>query len=143
MKKMLIVLLPGLFLISCSKNGGFPDTLQITLESISTNQVHLQDSLVVSIGFKDGSADALDSVFFRENNTTLYSGFLSKAIPSFPTKTDEQGNIILTLNYVSDIGQPNNPNGQPDTSAFSFFVKDQAGISSDTVQTTPIIIFQD
>ncbi|HUX85205.1 MAG TPA: hypothetical protein VMV20_08215 [Chitinophagaceae bacterium] len=97
--------------------------------------------MTIFLAFTDGKPDVLDSVFFRENNTTRYTGFLSKQIPTFPTKNNEQGDMIITLNYISDIGQPNNPNGDPDTSAFSLFIKTVDGVSSDTIQTPPIIIY--
>ncbi|HVB04584.1 MAG TPA: hypothetical protein VNE41_12795 [Chitinophagaceae bacterium] len=141
MKKFIPVLVSVLLFWSCTKKGSFPNSPQITLESVSSYQLHPADSLVILLGFKDGQADVLDSVFFRENLTTRYSGFLSKSIPSFPAKNDEQGDIVLTLNYLSDIGQPINPNGDPDTSAFSLYIKDMKGQFSDTVETPPIVIY--
>ncbi len=143
MKSLLAVLVAVLLLWSCSKSGNFPNTPQITLESVSPTLLHLGDSMTIFLGFTDGSADVLDSVFFRENSSTRYLGFLSKPIPTFPNKTNEQGDMIITLNYISDIGQPNNPNGDPDTSAFSIFIKTAGGVSSDTIQTPPIIIYPD
>jgi hypothetical protein len=141
MKKLVPVLAAVMFFWSCKKSGTFPSTPQITLESVGPTLLHLGDSMTIFLSFRDGQADILDSVFFREDNTTRYNGFLSKAIPSFPTKTNEQGDLIITLNYITDIGQPTNPNGDPDTSAFTIFIKDQGGISSDTIQTPPIIIY--
>lgn len=135
-------LLPLLGLsLACNKNGAFPAVgPEISFQSMNGNVVPNGGTLVITLGFKDRKGDIQDTMFLSK----FISGQLSYSDLPYPIPKDVpqtknlQGQIVLTLGYITDIGQPQN--NHPDTAVFQMYMKDLAGHSSDTVNTPPVII---
>lgn len=145
--KRLCLCLPVLVLLiaSCSKNGSFPTSPDLTFKTITPQEVHNGDSIQVVCSFRDKEGDLQDSIFYRPNSLLNNAGdsgvFGDYQIPNFPTHRNLEGDIILVLygglDYQVPIG------GASDTLYFDIFIKDRAGHSSDTVKTTPVVVFGD
>jgi len=140
MKRHYLVMIPILMLVaaSCGKNGNFSSTPTLTFTSVTPDDVASFDSMQIVCAFTDKEGDIQDSIYYRASNG-LTTDFVGYAIPSFPTQKNLQGNIILQLYPGLDFPAPVG-GAAADTVYISIFIKDQAGHSSDTVQTTPIIV---
>lgn len=141
MKRLSWILVPAiiLFASACGKNGGFSSTPSLTFKSIGPGEIHSGDSLLIECNFTDKEGDIQDSVYYRASNSGEYASY---AIPNFPKQPNLKGNIILELYGGLDFTVPPG-GGIPDSIYFNVFIKDVKGHSSDTVQTTPIIVYGD
>lgn len=123
---------------SCGKNGNFSSTPSLTFKSIAPDDVTSGDSLQIVCSFTDKEGDIQDSIYYRSSNG-LTPDFVGYPIPDFPAQHNLQGNIILQLYPGLDFPAPPG-GGEADTVYVNVFIKDKAGHSSDTVQTTPILV---
>jgi hypothetical protein len=135
---LLILSLIVLLAISCSKKGDFPSVPDITFKSIGPSVVRTGDSISIVLGFKDKEGDINgDTVFFRASNSSVFGSY---RIPEFPAQHNLEGNIILILQN-NDFADPNSAGGI-DTIYFDLYIKDLHGHLSDTVQTSPVVVYQ-
>lgn len=141
--KLLVSALMGCLLLSCGKNGAFPDIPQITFKSISPGEVHysqIPDGAVgiqIVMGFRSAKNIRQDSVYVEQSNSP---GFFPYPMPQdIPDQNNLQGNIIFNV-FKTRIITSQNPRG--DTVFFKVFVRDPAANkNTDTIQTSPIVIF--
>lgn len=137
---LLIIPLISFLLVSCGKNGAFPSTPRLTFKSISPSQVAASDTNIqVSIvcGFRDGQGDISGPVYFMQSNNASAGFDSTYTLPSLPAQNNMQGNLILQLSS-NDILFP--VSSGTDTVSFYLFIKDAAGHSSDTIQTSRIML---
>lgn len=140
MKRLYLVMIPIVILVaaSCGKNGSFSSTPTLTFTSVTPDDVVSFDSMQIVCAFTDKEGDIQDSIYYKSSNG-LTSDFVGYPIPNFPAQHNLKGNIILQLYPGLDFPAPAG-GAAADTIYISVFIKDQAGHSSDTVQTTPIIV---
>ena len=141
-------------LFSCTKLG-FTTAPKLQFETVSTNEIRRDESIIFSLSFTDkegdiSSAQSGDSVLWvskevqngctASNFTTYYPS------PEFPEQNFLKGTIEVRYTYgfsgpYPPIGDPACPD-KSDTCIFRFVLKDKAGNISDTVSSTPVVIIK-
>lgn len=127
-----------LLVASCGKHSNFSSSPSLTFKSVVPGDVAAFDSMQIVCSFTDKEGDIQDSIYYKSSNG-LTEDFAGYAIPDFPSQHNLEGDIILQLYPGLDFPAPAG-GAAADTIYISVFIKDKAGHSSDTVQTTPIIV---
>ena len=124
-------------LTGCKKNK-FNSTPSLKLKSVSSEIIPAGSGILFTLSFTDAEGDLNDSLYIEkiEPNCSLSNFSDHYIIPSFPTSTNEEGDILVNFSY-NDIPPKCQQN---DTAVFRFAIKDKANHMSDTVSTPPIII---
>lgn len=141
MKRLYLYILSGLalpaLLTSCGKKDHFPSTPDLQFESINPNVAEAGKDTLISIvcSFKDKEGDIGGFVYFRQSNFPDFDSTYS--LPSLPQQPNMQGNIILQL-HSNDIIFPFSSG--TDTVTYFLYIKDQAGHTSDTVETSKVVL---
>lgn len=148
MKVFALMALAGLLLAACNKDD-FQTKPKIEVSSANPDVVGVGGGLTISLTFTDKEGDVDDSIYIirQRLNVRDVSAGKVRTIPfdiaSFPDK--QKGNIDINLDYTlltfnnSAIPLPGSLS-EPDTLAFSFFIKDAAENTSDTVTLNKNII---
>ena len=137
-------------LISCDKNK-YTTKPQITIKSVSPDEMTRDHILSIVLEFTDKEGDITDSMYFvkqilNENQKGTFQEFLISRIklPIYPKAI--QGEMEIRLARKIGFGVPlmGDPlTAQNDTVLFHMAVKDAAGNWSDTVTTAnPIVIIR-
>ena len=129
-----------LLFAGCEKNK-FSTTPSLKFKSVNTIQLRTQESIRFTLSFTDAEGDLTDSIFIQEvvpgcpASEFHYGSF---PLPAFPASKNQQGDIILTLEYNDFTPQcpPKN-----DTAIFRFVLKDKAQHVSDTVSSPTIVVY--
>jgi len=154
MKKVLIIGFVLIALFACNKNK-FQTKPQISIKSISSSVVQVNEDLNVTLSYTDKEGDISDTLFIKKirlNKTvvTTIRDSLKYKIPDFPAY--DKGEIGLALDYENNLksaitpppipgSNPSKP--QPDTLNIQIWIHDKAGNVSDTVSTGTVVIIRD
>jgi len=133
-----VFLLP--LLSGCKKNK-FSTTPSLKFKSVNTTQLQRNESIRFTLSFTDADGDLTDNIFFKEVVPNCPADSVhadSYQLPPFPASKNQQGDIIVTLEYNSI---PPQCNPQNDTATFRFALRDKAQHVSDTVSSPVIIIY--
>jgi len=146
--RFILVLLTAVILISCNKDN-FTTKPQLKIKSINSSDISGTDVLRITLSITDKEGDY--STFFAIKKTVERcpsSNYIDSSgkfnIPgSFIDTKKKEAEIIVTLSKT-DRGANTcfAPGGgvKTDTTIFSFWTRDNAGNTSDTAYTTPILI---
>jgi len=124
-------------LTGCKKNK-FQSTPSLKFKSVSTTVLPPNQGIQFKLSFTDAEGDLNDSIFIQKIAANCATSNFDDyyEIPSFPTSSNEQGDILVTFRYIDVTPRCQ----QNDTAVFRFAIKDKANHVSDTVSTPPIII---
>lgn len=130
------ILVPA-FLVSCGNKGNFPSTPDLRFKSISPTVAEAGKDTLMSIvcSFKDAEGDIGGYVYYRQSNFPDFDSLYS--LPDLPKQPNMQGNIILQL-HSNDIIFP--VSSGSDTVTYLLYIKDKAGHTSDTVETSKVVL---
>lgn len=144
-KYILLFFLPLFFFFNgCKKDSGFSDVPEISLISVSpTNATELQDTIVLSVFYKDGNGDLgendadVKNVFVKDARLSNQYEFRIPELSPPGSAIAIQGTLEVK---VPPTGITNGSNSQ--TTTFTVWVKDRAGNesnheTSNTVTITP------
>ncbi len=125
------------FLTGCKKHK-FQSTPSLKFKSVSSTVVPANQGIQFKLSFTDAEGDLNDSIYIQKITTNCPNSNFDDYydIPSFPTSSNEEGDIVVTFRYI-DIAPRCQQN---DTAVFRFAIKDKANHVSDTASTPPIII---
>ena len=143
MLKRLLPVALILFFVSCGKDT-FQSKPQLTLKNVSSTIVPVSSGLQIDMRLTDKEGDFLDTIWVRKVTTRCplsnFADSLLYRIPGDAPRTKNfDGDVTITFTYPLEL-QPRCT--QPDTAVFSFWMKDEKGNVSDTVNTPPIIILR-
>jgi hypothetical protein len=143
MTKSLFLLFFITFFLSCGKDT-FQSKPQLFLESVSTTTVPAFSDLQIVMRLTDKEGDFLDTVWVKKITTRCpssnFADSLLYRIPNDAPRTKNfDGQVVVSFTYAFEL-QPRCT--RPDTAVFSFWMKDEKGNLSDTVNTPPIIILK-
>jgi hypothetical protein len=145
--KFIVILLPGLFLISsCDKKDDDPfanKIPEISLVSVQPDQViEFSDSLVFTVHYRDNNGDLgendpdVKNLFIRDNRIGIVYDYRIQQLAPSGSSIAIEGDLQVVLNTLA----------RTDTSltqenvTFSLYVTDRAGNKSNTVTSGNIII---
>ena len=146
------LLLMVLAVVACSKDK-FQTKPTISIKSVNTDLVPLNGVLKITLECTDKEGDVQDSVIIikRRMNKRVVATLrdtLRYKFPSFPVSTRTE--VIATLDYqaiISALNPPVIPGSNPvqreaDTLILRMAVRDNAGHTSDTVESKRIIVYR-
>ncbi len=141
MKQFLLVVIAALMVTACGKDT-FKSQPQLFLKSVSSTTVPVNGNLQIILRLTDKEGDFKDTLWVKKVTTRCPSSNFSDSIlyriPGDVPKTPNfDGEIKLSFTYSFEL-QPKCT--RADTAVFSFWMKDEKGLQSDTVRTPPIII---
>jgi hypothetical protein len=141
-----------LLALACNKDK-FQTKPTISIKSMNTEFVPLNGTLVITLECTDKEGDVQDSVIIikkrlNKRPTATVRDTLRYKFPAFPTSTRTQ--VQATLDYQSilsalnplTIPGSNPPRKENDTLYLRMAVRDNAGHTSDTIDSKQIIIFR-
>jgi hypothetical protein len=145
MKKLCFLLLGTvvtLLVVSCGKNHNFPSIPQLTFKSIypqsmSSNSADGDSILTIVCTFKDAEGDIAGPIYYLQSNNPEDAYDSLYVLPDLPPQKNMQGDITLVL-HSNDISYP--LSSSSDTVTFRLYIKDKGGHTSDTVETSPIVL---
>ena len=137
-------------LLACDKDK-FQTKPTIEIRAISGDFVPLNGSLVIDLDVSDKEGDVQDSVIIIKKRlnkrvVTTLRDTLRYTIPGFPeTPRTEMQVTIDYQSILSALNPPvipgsNPPQREPDTLQLRLAVRDKAGNTSDTVETSTIYV---
>ncbi|MGZ8525898.1 MAG: hypothetical protein ACXWV1_15810 [Chitinophagaceae bacterium] len=145
-----LFLFASVILIACDKDK-FQTKPTISIKSINTDFVPLNGKLIIELECTDKEGDVQDSVIIikkRLNRRQVQTirDTLRYKFPGFPISNRTE--IQATLDYQSILSAfsppfipgANPPQREPDTLILRFAVRDNAGNTSDTIETRPIYV---
>ncbi len=158
-----ILLLVGfcLTIFSCVPSPDFSDVPEITFVGLSETSLVQNslnsDSLFVRFSFTDGDGDIgfsaeefRQNIFIIDNRTgEQYDAFKAPEIPEQGSSRGIEGEITLRLFttcclFPDNIPPCESPRDFPtDTLTLDIFIEDRAGNMSNTITTSPIVLFCD
>ena len=140
---VLFSILLCVFFTACNKDK-FSATPSLKFKSVSTRVLPPGQLIQFTLAFTDAEGDLSDSIFVEKNEPTctLSNVPFYQLIPSFPTSSNEKGDIVVTFGNNASTSYPNISAQcqRNDTAVFRFAIKDKANHLSDTVSSPPIII---
>ena len=153
MKRILIVLIALMLItVACNKDR-FQTKPTIKIKSMNTDFVPLNGTFSLTLDCTDKEGDVQDSVIIikRRLNQRVVATIrdtLRYKFPVFPTNTRTE--VEVTLDYqsiLSAISPPvipgsNPPQRERDTLILRLAVRDNGGHTSDTVESSRIIVFR-
>ncbi len=109
---------------------------------MSSTVVPVGKDLQVTLRLSDKEGDFVDTLWIKKRTSNCgLSNFSDSVLYRIPEETPRIKNfdadVLVTFSYAIEL-QPRC--GKSDTAIFSFWIRDYAGNSSDTVTTSPIII---
>jgi hypothetical protein len=128
---------------ACSKVG-VTTKPQLKLKSISTDFVPLNGSLQFVFEFSDKEGDLSKPLGLEKISSTCvdasYTDTVKFLFPDIPGTKNTSGTLEVNLNNINIL--PIRCHGQDtvEQAVFKFWIKDDAGNTSDTVTTNPITI---
>jgi hypothetical protein len=130
-------------LTACGKET-FQSKPQLKIKSVSGTQVPVGSDLQVTMRLTDKEGDFSDTLWIMKSTTKCaLSDFADSTLYRIPPETPRvknfDGEVLVTFSYAIEL-QPRC--ARNDTAVFSFWIKDEAGNISDTVKTSPIIIYR-
>lgn len=144
MRKIHLFLILPLLALACKKTPTptMSTTPDITFESVAPNSVKaFKDSLVFTIGYKDGDGDlgennaAATNLFLTDKRINItYKYRLSQLAPT-DAKVAIQGKVAITLKSTEITD-----NSSSQQATFEIYVTDRAGHKSNTVTTGAVTI---
>ncbi|MFN5480247.1 MAG: hypothetical protein ACK43J_08470 [Chitinophagaceae bacterium] len=138
-KRLFIVFL--VLMASCGKES-IRSKPQLRIKSVSSTVVPVGKDLQVTLRLSDKEGDFVDTLWIKKRTSNCgLSNFSDSVLYRIPEETPRIKNfdadVLVTFSYAIEL-QPRC--GKSDTAIFSFWIRDYAGNSSDTVTTSPIII---
>lgn len=128
---------------ACSKDK-FNSTPSLKFKSVSTTVLPPGQLIQFTVSFTDAEGDLSDSIYVQkiEPSCTASSFSAYEPIPSYPTSSNEKGDLVVTFGNNASTSYPNISAQcqRNDTAIFRFAIKDKANHLSDTVSSPPIII---
>ena len=153
MKRYLFLLTVILIVaVACNKDK-FQTKPTLSIKSVNTEEVPFNGTFIVNLECTDKEGDVQDSLIIikRRLNKRVVATVrdtLRYKFPVFPTNTRTE--IKATLDYqsiLSALNPPNIPGSNPvtkerDTLILRFAVRDNAGNTSDTIESKQIIVIR-
>ena len=145
-KILIPAVITAIVLTACSKDK-FTTKPQITFKSV--NGTEFSPGYLINFTFDatDKEGDIQDSMFVLRSGSACneLNGVTGFLMPLSTPKSDLKVEIDLT--FIYKITNPpyiqlDGCTGKTDTTGFKFWIKDNAGNVSDTVQAPPIILLQ-
>lgn len=149
------------FIVSCVQSPGFSDVPEIEFIGLSENSMIQSslnsDSLFLKFSFTDGDGDigfdnsTIDQNIFIIDNRTgdRYEAFKAPKIPEQGASKGISGEVTVRL-FTTCCLFPDNippcerpPQFRTDTMTLDIFIVDREGNTSNTVTSSPIILFCD
>ncbi|MEO8854655.1 MAG: hypothetical protein ABI359_12815 [Ginsengibacter sp.] len=128
---------------ACTKDK-FNSTPTLKFKSVSSTTLPPGQLIQFTLSFTDGPGNLSDSIFVEKIEPTCgASNFTEQySIPTFPTTSDEKGDLVLTFgnNASTSYSNISAQCQRNDTAVFRFAIKDKENHVSDTVSSPPIII---
>ncbi len=145
LKSFAFIAISSIFLCSCGKPGNYPAIPQITFKSINPQEVHKSlipdqaPAVQITLGIRAAGTLAQDSVYVSQSNVSAAP--LSFPMPTnIPDQKGVEGNVVINLSKYQITVSNSNPGG--DTVHYTVFIMGQSGkVISDTVKTSPIVLF--
>ncbi len=143
MKQFLLVVIAALMVTACGKDT-FQSKPQLFLKSVSSTTVPVGSDLQIIMRLTDKEGDFKDTIWVKKVTTRCPpSNFADSLLYSIPGDVPKTANfdaeVRISFSYAIEL-QPRCT--RPDTATFSFWMKDDKGNQSDTVNTPPIIILR-
>jgi len=153
MKRILVVFIALVVVaVACNKDK-FQTKPTISVKSINTDFIPLNGTFLITLDCTDREGDVQDSVIIikrrlNQRVVTTVRDTLRYKFPVFPTSTRTQ--VQVTLDYqsiLSAISPPvipgsNPPRREEDTLILRMAVRDNAGHTSDTIESPRIRVYR-
>ena len=153
MKRNLVLLFVILIVAFACNKDKFQTKPTLSIKSVNTDEVPFNGTFIVNLECTDKEGDVQDSLIIikRRLNKRVVATVrdtLRYKFPIFPTNTRTE--IKATLDYqtiLSALNPPNIPGSNPvtkerDTLILRFAVRDNAGNTSDTIESRQIIVIR-
>ena len=130
-------------LSGCNKEK-FKTTPALKFNSVNTTELRSGQTIQFKLSFTDAEGDLTDSIFVQKVVPTCVQSSFDQLypLPSFPTTTNQKGDIVVTMGFnASPYPQVDPKCGQDEIAVFRFVLRDKANHASDTVSSPPITIF--
>lgn len=151
MKKLLsLFAVVTLTVVACSKDDGPGTKPEISFKSYSIPFIvdSLVDAFDVTFQVRDGDGDIQAQFFFRtiidsDPTTATDSTYQARQMPSIGVHKGSKVDAEVIYNMISSDFKFYDINIKPDSLRLEVFIVDEAGNSSDTIQTPKLAIIKD
>lgn len=126
----------------CTKDK-FKTIPDLKFSSVNTTELRTGQILRFTLAFTDAEGDISDSIFVEKVVSDCPASSFAQwyPLPSFPTTTNQKGDLIVTFGYNADPYPSISPQcGRTETAVFKFALRDKAKNISDTISSPPISI---
>ena len=146
--KILIVSILTILMAACNKDQ-FTTKPQLTFESFSTDVVPAPGQLEITLSYTDKEGDIRDTIYVERRAVNCNTDTLRAFYPlpsNLPKVKNSEGKIVITYSHAPDFTFPDI--GEPtcgtaaDTCIYRFALSDEAGNTSDTITSPPLIIIK-
>jgi len=136
-------IMAAIVLIACDKDS-FTTKPQLKLKSISTDYVPLNAPLQFTFEFTDKEGDLGNAVGIQKISSSCddasFIDTVKFSFPNIPRTKNTEGTLEVNLTNINLLPIRCFGNDTVETAIFRFWIKDNAGNVSDTVEAGPITI---